>query len=112
MVDFHKSALRPIIDLYGKPFTYTPPGETEPAQLADGAKAVFKERHMPVNPEPAGDVELSLMGCWLLVDYDDFIEGKPKQYGVFEIVGRRFEADDIKPTGNGGARVPLTELDL
>ncbi|MFH2126558.1 MAG: hypothetical protein ABIK12_08570 [Pseudomonadota bacterium] len=110
MTDFHALALRPIIDCYGQPFSYTPPGAEEPAALAPEAKAVFRERHTPLTPEPV-DVEVSLMGCWLLVDLADFIRGEPEQGGLFEIVGRSFEATDIQPTGNGGARVPLLEVE-
>ena len=76
MIDFKALVLRPVLDVFGGPAGYIPPGGGEAAPLE---KAVLDENHEFIEQD---DVEFSTTSPAALVDLADFPEGvSPKKKG-------------------------------
>ena len=108
MIDFDKLALTPVIRVFGKPATYTPPDATEPLDLPD-LKAVFEEAHEFV--ELGSGEPVSTTKPAALVRLADFpADNQPERDGVLTVAGNDYTIIDIQPDGEGGALLPLHEV--
>ena len=105
MIDFKALVLRPVLDVFGGPASYTPPGGGEAAPLE---KAVLDENHEFIEQD---DVEFSTTSPAALVDLADFPEGvSPKKKGIFSFGTRSFSVVAVLPDGQGGAVCQLHEV--